>query len=107
MLARKSEHTSERRTGDLCKYERISEAEKQLHIIVDGEKFPTINWSVNDCLVDGLKGQKLGDRVAGTIETLHAVPMGAFISEVVRIDDQGRAALRFITVAPLDEAFLK
>ena len=107
MLARKSKHTTQRRTGDLCRYERVCEPEKQLNVIVDGRTLSTVNWSVNDCLVEGLEGHKIGDTIAGSVETRHGVPMGAFISEVMRIDDRGAVALRFITVVPFAEEFLK
>ena len=107
MLAQSSEYSSQRRTGDLCKYGRVSEKRKQLHLVVDDQELVTINWSINDCLVEALQEWKIGDTVAGAIESPQAVPMGAFISEIVRFDDQGRAAMRFITIAPLGEGFPK
>ena len=106
MLAQSSEESIQRRTGDLCRYERIFEKENQVQLVIDDKELVTINWSVNDCLVDGRQGWKKGDTVVGSIETLQAVPMGAFFAEIARVDDQGRAALRFVTVAPLGEGFI-
>ena len=71
-----------------------------MQIVVDHRELSTINWPPVG-LVSALKHWKVGDRIAGTLESREGVPMGAVISEVVRIDDEGRAALRFVTVAQL------
>jgi|TARA_B100000315_G_C14484029_1_gene544317 hypothetical protein len=107
MLAKSSIASSQRRTGDLCEYERIVEKEKQILLVVDDQLLVTTNWSVNDCLVDGLQGWKKGDTVTAALETLQGVPIGAIISKIARIDDQGRAALCFTTVATFGEGFPK
>lgn len=86
---------------DRRRYRRNFEADQQLRFIVDDREVATINWSSGGCLVEALKHWKVGDTVAGTLESSDGVPMGAIISEIVRIDDQARAALRFTTVAPL------
>ena len=91
------------RPSDERRYERIFEADQQLHLVVDDHELMTINWSTGGCLVDCLPEWKKGDTVAGSIETLIGVPMGAVVAEILRIDDQGRAALRFITIAPLSD----
>ncbi|MDP7643006.1 MAG: hypothetical protein QGI52_11220 [Alphaproteobacteria bacterium] len=52
----------------------------------------TINWSPGGCLVGALDCWKIGDKVAGSLESRHGLPMGAVISEIVRIDDRRRAA---------------
>ena len=87
-------------------HERIFEPGRQLRLVVDdgtllSAKHVTENWSAGGCLVDALEHWKVGDTVAGTLESQNGVPMGAIISEIVRIDDQGRAALNFSTIAPL------
>ncbi len=89
------------RRDERRKFERYFDPDSQLQLVVDHRELTTINWSPGGCLVNALKHWKIGDSVAGTLESREGVPMGAVISEVVRIDDDGRAALRFITVAPL------
>ena len=86
---------------DRRRYERIYEAEKQLHLIVNDHKMVTSDWSIGGCLVDALQEWKVGDTVVGTLESHQGSPKGAIISEIIRIDDQGRAALRFTILAPL------
>ena len=101
MLAKSSEVFLPSRHDNRRRYERIFEAEKQLYIIVNDRKLVTSNWSISGCLVDALQEWKVGDTVAATLESHQGSPKGAIISEIIRIDDQGRAALRFTILAPL------
>ena len=89
-------HHDERR-----RHRREFAPNQQLHLVVNHRELATINWSAGGCLVDALEHWKVGDTVAGTLESQNGVPMGAIISEIVRIDDQGRAALNFSTIEPL------
>jgi hypothetical protein len=86
---------------DRRRFERKFEAQDQLHLVVDGHQLVTLNWSPGGCLVGALEGWKIGDTVPATLESRQGVPMGAVIAEILRIDDHSRAALRFVTVAPL------
>jgi hypothetical protein len=86
---------------DRRRYGRKFEAADQLHLVVGSHRLVTINWSPGGCLVGALDCWKIGDKVAGSLESRDGLPMGAVISEIVRIDDRRRAALRFITVAPI------
>jgi hypothetical protein len=83
------------------KFQRFNDPKNQLHLVVDHRELKTINWSSGGCLVKALDHWQVGDSVAGTLETRQGVPMGAVISEVLRIDEEGRAALKFTTIAPL------
>ncbi len=89
------------RRDDRQRYERIYEAEKQIHLIANDHNMVTSDWSISGCLIDPLQEWRVGDTVVGTLESHQYVPKGAIISEIVRIDVQGRAALRFTVLAPL------
>ena len=83
------------------KYRREFVANQQLHLVVSHRELMTINWSAGGCLVRALENWNVGDTVVGTLESQSGIPMGAVIAQVVIIDDQGRAALCFSTIAPL------
>ncbi len=55
----------------------------------------TVNWSTGGCLVYAPPEMMIGDTVAGTLETREGIPISIISAEIIRIDDQGRAALRF------------
>ncbi len=38
---------------------------------------------------------KVGDSIRGALETREGIPISIISSEIIRIDDHGRAALRF------------
>ena len=89
------------RHDDRRRFRREFDANQQLHLVVNHRQLVTIDWSAGGCLVEALENWRVGDTVAGTLESRDGVPMGAVISKIVRIDDQRRAALCFTTVAPL------
>ncbi len=101
MLANSPEVCSQPRQSDRRKHERIFDPEKQLRFDNDDCELVTIDWSLGGCLVHAPVEWMVGDNVTGTLESHQGVPMGTITSEIMRIDDQGRAALRFTYVAPL------
>jgi|TARA_B100000315_G_C14484029_1_gene544316 hypothetical protein len=87
------------------KHERIFEKEKQLRLVIDDgtlvwQKLLTINWSAGGCLIFGPPGFEVGDTVAGTLVSCQGDSVVTITAEILRIDDDGRAALCFTTVGP-------
>ena len=95
MAANSPEVSSPPRQHDRRRHERIFEAVKQLRLVVDDCILVTVDWSTGGCLVVAPPEMKVGDNVTGTLESPLGVLMGTITSEIIRIDDQGLAALRF------------
>ena len=97
MFAKSPEKSSPPGQADRRRNERLYEAVKQLHFVFDDCTLVTVNWSTGGCLVHAPPEMKVGDNVAGTLETRQGIPISIITAEIIRIDDQGRAALRFTT----------
>ena len=95
MWADSPEVSSPPRQADRRRHERLHEAVKQLRFVFDDCTLVTVNWSTGGCLVHAPPEMKVGDTVAGALETRQGIPISIITAEIMRFDDQGRAALRF------------
>jgi hypothetical protein len=74
---------------------RLHDAVKQLHFVFDGCTLVTVNWSTGGCMVQAAPGMEAGDMVEGALQTREGIPISIIAAQILRIDDLGRAALRF------------
>lgn len=89
-------HQEKPRGAERRKDKRLYDTLKQLHFIFDGCTMVTVNWSTGGCMVKAAAGMKAGDTVTGALETREGVPISIISAGIMRIDDRGYAALKFI-----------
>lgn len=95
MFAKSPEKPSPPGQAERRRHERLYEAVKQLHFVFDDCTLVTVNWSTGGCMVQAPPEMKVGDSIRGALETREGIPISIISSEIIRIDDHGRAALRF------------
>ena len=78
-----------------------SSRKNQIRLVDDFSQLVTINRSEGGCLVYAPQKWNVGDRVTRALASQQGVPMGTITLEDLRIDQQGRAALRFTSLSPL------
>ena len=66
-----------------------------------GEKYKSVDWSLGGCRIQTAPGQlQANQKVDGRIKIAGASERGKFVAEIVRIDTEGRASLRWLELSP-------
>jgi len=80
------------------RYRRINSL--VLRVTIDGVRYKTHDWSLGGFrLAAGPISRTIGEHVTGTVRIGLAGLSGPFAAEVVRHDDEGRIAFRFIDIS--------
>ena len=89
-------------------HERTFEPGRQLRLVVDdgtllSAKHVTENWSAGGCLVYGPPDWQVGETITGMLESRQGSPAINVTATILRIDEDGRAALQFTKVEPISK----
>lgn len=71
-----------------------------LRLVIDGEKYPTIDWSLGGFRIGGFhRDIALRETITGKIRSRSGIVGGAFTARATRKTDDGQIAFRFIEIA--------
>ena len=70
-----------------------------LRLVIEGEKYPTIDWSLGGFLIGGYhRDIALRETITGKIRSRGGVVGGEFTAKVARKTDDGQVGFRFIEI---------
>lgn len=80
------------------RYRRVSAL--VLRVTIEGVRYKTSDWSLGGFrLAAGPENRPIGEHVTGTVRIGMAGISGPFAAEIVRQDDEGGVAFRFIDIS--------